>query len=523
MNQDTHPGQTPEATACGLDGAQPAVRMADPCTVVIFGATGDLAKRKLLPALFNLAGRGALPETFTVVGVGRRPMSDEAYREKVRQDLAAFSPIPLDVALWAWLAPRVFYAYESLGDLASYVSLRKRLVAVDGPGPVSRGYVFYLATPPAAMAEIVLRLGAVGLLEERSPGTWKRVILEKPFGHDLDSARALNRQLRSNLAEPQIYRIDHYLGKETVQNLMALRFANGIFEPIWNRRYVDHVQITVAETVGVEDRGGYYDSAGALRDMVQNHMFQLLALTAMEPPNSFSADAVRDERVKVLQAIHLCSRDEVMTSTVRGQYVAAASGGKAVSGYRNEPSVAAGSTTETYFAMKLLLENWRWAGVPFYLRTGKRLPARVTEIAVQFRSAPLHLFRDSAVECLAPNQLVVRVQPDEGISLQFQAKVPGPQVRLGTVKMDFSYADYFASAPNTGYETLLYDCMAGDQTLFHRADMVETGWSVVAPILDVVQQESAALLHDYAAFTWGPTAADTLLERDGRVWRRPAS
>ncbi|MDO8836849.1 MAG: glucose-6-phosphate dehydrogenase [Vicinamibacterales bacterium] len=523
MNQDTHPGQTPGAADCGQAGAQQAVRMADPCTVVIFGATGDLAKRRLLPALFNLSSRGALPDEFTVVGVGRKPMSDEAYREQVRQNLAEFSPIPLDGALWAWLAPRVFYAYETLGDLASYQSLRERLVALDGPVPVSRGYVFYLATPPAAMAEIVPQLGAVGVLEETSPRNWRRVILEKPFGHDFDSAQALNRQLRSNLAEPQIYRIDHYLGKETVQNLMALRFANGIFEPIWNRRYVDHVQITVAETVGMEGRGSYYDTSGALRDMVQNHMFQILALTAMEPPNSFRADAVRDERVKVLQAIHLCSRDEVMLSAVRGQYTAAESGGKAVSGYRSEPSVPTGSTTETYFAMKLLLENWRWAGVPFYLRTGKRLPTRVTEIAVQFRSAPLRLFRDSAVECLAPNLLVVRVQPDEGISLQFQAKVPGPQVRLGTVKMDFSYADHFGSAPNTGYETLLYDCMTGDQTLFHRADMVETGWSVVAPILDVVQQEPAALLHDYPAFTWGPSAADAMLKQDGRAWRRPAS
>ena len=497
--------------------------MADPCTLVIFCATGDLAKRKLLPALLNLASRRALPDGFKVVGVGRKPMTDEAYREKVRQDLDEFSPIPADPALWAWLAPRVFYAYETLGDLASYQSLRERLAVLDGLPPVSQGYVHYLATPPAAMAEIVLRLGAVGLLTEASPRNWRRVILEKPFGHDLESAQALNRQLRSDLAEPQIYRIDHYLGKETVQNLMALRFANGIFEPIWNRRYVDHVQITVAETVGVEDRGGYYDTSGALRDMVQNHMFQLLALTAMEPPNSFNADAVRDERVKVLQAIHLCSRDEVMMSTVRGQYAAGESGGKTVPGYRGEPRVAPGSTTETYLAIKLLVDNWRWADVPFYLRTGKRLPKHVTEIAVQFRSAPLRLFRDTPVECLAPNQLVVRIQPDEGISLQIQAKVPGPHVRLGTVKMDFSYADYFASAPNTGYETLLYDCMVGDQTLFHRADMVETGWSVVAPILDVVQQAPAALLHDYPAFTWGPAEADALLARDGRSWRRPES
>jgi glucose-6-phosphate 1-dehydrogenase len=511
------------ATDCGHEAVQQAIRAVDACTIVIFGATGDLAKRKLLPAIFNLASRRALPDEFRAVGVGRRAMSDDAYRRKVRQDLEEFSPIPFDDGLWTWLESRVFYAHETLEDLASYESLGRRLADVDSVGPAGQGYVYYLATPPDAMAGIVRQLGAVGLLRESAPDAWRRVILEKPFGHDLESAKALNRQLQSDLAESQIYRIDHYLGKETVQNLMALRFANGIFEPIWNRRYVDHVQITVAETVGVEDRGGYYDTSGALRDMVQNHMFQLLALTAMEPPNSFNADAVRDERVKVLQAIHLCSRDEVMMSTVRGQYTAGESGGKAVPGYRSEPSVPTVSTTETYLAMKLLVENWRWADVPFYLRTGKRLPKRLTEVAVQFRSAPLRLFRDTPVECLTPNQLVVRIQPDEGISLQFQAKVPGPQVRLGTVHMDFSYTDYFAAAPNTGYETLLHDCMAGDQTLFHRADMVETGWSVVAPVLDVVADAPAALLFEYPAHTWGPAEADALLAQDHRAWRRPSA
>lgn len=521
MNQNTHSIDAADSANCGQTAAQEAVRMADSCTVVIFGATGDLAKRKLLPAVFNLASRQTLRDGFKVVGVGRKPMTDEAYREKVRQDLSEFSPGPLDEALWEWLAPRLFYDHQTLADLANYQSLRGRLESLGPAGPDGQGYLFYLATPPGAMADIVLRLGAVGLLEESSPGNWRRVILEKPFGHDLASAQALNRQLRSDLAEPQIYRIDHYLGKETVQNLMALRFANGIFEPIWNRRYVDHVQITVAETVGVEDRGGYYDTAGALRDMVQNHLFQLLALTAMEPPNSFNADAVRDERVKVLQAIHLCSRDEVMTSTVRGQYGEGALEGKVVTGYRGESSVAPGSTTETFLAMKLLVENWRWADVPFYLRTGKRLPKRVTEIAVQFRSAPLRLFRHTPAKCLVPNQLVIRIQPDEGISLQFQAKVPGPQMRLGPVKMDFSYADHFAAAPNTGYETLLYDCMTGDQTLFHRADMVEAGWSVVAPVLDVIAETPSAFLHDYPAFTWGPAEADALLARDHHAWRTP--
>ena len=373
------------------------------------------------------------------------------------------------------------------------------------------------------MADIVLRLGAVGLLNQDASGRYRRVIVEKPFGSDLDSARALNRQLRSDLDEGQIYRIDHYLGKETVQNLMAFRFGNGIFEPIWNRRYVDHVQITVAETVGVEDRGGYYDQAGALRDMVQNHMFQLLALTAMEPPISFSADAVRDERVKVLHAIHLGSVETVKANTVRGQYAAGSAGGTKVPAYRAEASVPPRSNTETFLAMKLLVDNWRWADVPFYLRTGKRMPKRLSEIAIQFRRAPLRLFDQTPADAVAPNQLVIRIQPDEGISLQFLAKVPGPHLKLGTVDMDFSYARYFAAAPNTGYETLLYDCMTGDQTLFHRADMVETGWSVVAPILDIVTADPAALLCEYPAFSWGPAEADALIARDGRAWRNPPS
>jgi glucose-6-phosphate 1-dehydrogenase len=324
------------------------------------------------------------------------------------------------------------------------------------------------------------------------------------------------------LDERQTYRIDHYLGKETVQNIMAFRFGNGIFEPIWNRRYVDHVQITVGETVGLEDRGAYYEEAGALRDMVQNHMFQLLALTAMEPPISFRADVVRDERVKVLHAIHLCSRDDVRMNVVRGQYGEGVRETTRVRPYRAEPRVAPASTTETFVALKLFVDNWRWADVPFYLRTGKRLPKRLTEVAIQFKRPPLLLFRNTPVECLQPNLLLIRIQPDEGISLRFQAKVPGAEMRLDTVRMEFSYADYFASAVETGYETLLYDCMAGDQTLFHRADMIEAGWAAVQPILDVLKAEPSALLHEYAAFTWGPKAAEDLLGRDGREWRRPA-
>jgi glucose-6-phosphate 1-dehydrogenase len=493
---------------------------AEDCTIVIFGATGDLARRKLLPALVNLARRRALPERFAVLGVGRTPMTDEAYREMIARSLGEFGAGPVDPVLWAWLEPRLFYAFEPLDTLASYESLSDRLDALDVTPAGRAGRLFYLATPPDAIADIVLRLGAVGLLIEE-PGTWRRVVVEKPFGHDLASALALDRQLAADLTERQIYRIDHYLGKETVQNLMALRFGNGIFEPVWNRRYIDHVQITVAETVGIEDRGGYYDRSGALRDMVQNHLFQLLALTAMEPPISFSAEAVRDERVKVLHAIHPFTDASVRSDVVRGQYGPGASKGTPVPGYRSEAKVPPGSTTETYVALRLSIDNWRFAGVPFYLRTGKRLPARVSEIAIRFNQPPLQLFRQTGVEALEPNLLLVRIQPNEGVSLQFQAKVPGAQVRLGTVTMAFNYADYFASAPETGYETLLYDCMTGDQTLFHRADMVAAGWRAVAPILDLVDATPEELLHEYAAGSWGPDAADALLARDGRSWRRP--
>ncbi len=494
------------------------MRIADPSTVVIFGATGDLARRKLLPALCNLAERRALPDRFTVIGVGRKPMTDEAYRRKVRQDLRDFGPAGPDQAVADWFAGRVFYAFETLDDLESFQSLSTRLDALETPAGPPAGRLFYLATPPDAMADIVLRLGAVGLLRE-DQGSWRRVIVEKPFGRDLASAIALNRSLRADLAEGQLYRIDHYLGKETVQNLMAFRFGNGIFEPIWNRRYVDHVQITVAETVGVEGRGRYYETSGALRDMVQNHMLQLLALTAMEPPISFRADDVRDERVKVLHAIRRLLPEEVEASVVRGQYGPGETDGTPVPGYRSEPSVAAGSATETYVALKLTVDNWRWADVPFYLRTGKRLATRASEIVLQFRRPPLHLFHGVPAESLEPNRLVVRIQPDEGISLAFQAKVPGPEMRLGRVDMAFAYEDYFATAPATGYETLLYDCMVGDQTLFHRADMVEAGWSVVAPVLEAVEASPAARLHDYAAFSQGPAKADTLLAKDGRQWR----
>jgi glucose-6-phosphate 1-dehydrogenase len=497
----------------------PRLHPAPPCTMVIFGATGDLTKRKLFPALYNLASEGLLPDELAIIGVGRYDMSTGALCEKLRTDLAAFATGTLDAQRADWLLERTTYVGGEIGDAATYERLRDELQRVEAERGTRGNVLFYLAIPPDLFGDTICRLADAGLLQENEH--WRRVVIEKPFGHDLESARALNSQIRKVLEERQIYRIDHYLGKETVQNIMAFRFANGIFEPIWNRRYIDHVQITVAETVGVEQRGGYYEKAGALRDMVQNHMFQLLAFTAMEPPISFAADVVRDERVKVLYAIRPLSHEDVLHQTVRGQYGGGIADGHPVPGYREEKSVSSTSNTETFAALKLQVDNWRWADVPFYLRTGKRLPSRVTEIAIQFKRAPFQLFRGTAVEHLSSNLLVLHIQPDEGISLHFQAKLPGPDVHLGKVKMNFQYADYFGQTPSTGYETLLYDVMTGDSTLFHRSDMVEAGWSVVAPVLDVWQALTPRNFPNYEAGTWGPKEADELIQKDGRRWRNP--
>ncbi len=490
---------------------------APPCAMVIFGASGDLTKRKLIPALCNLAIHKLLPHDFAVIGISRTAKSDEEFRQKVRDELKEFATGPVAGEILEWLMPRLSYISGEFSDLSTFEKLRESLQKSDETWKTRGCYLFYLAVPPSQFSPVVQHLGESGLTRE-SEGQWRRVVIEKPFGHDLESARALNLDILKVLDETQIYRIDHYLGKETVQNILAFRFANGIFEPIWNRRYVDHVQITVAETVGVESRGSYYEEAGALRDMVQNHMFQLLALTAMEPPISFNPDAVRDERVKVLSAIHPLDHEDVLRYTVRGQYGPGDMDDAHVPGYRGEPDVSKTSSVETYVALALFVENWRWAGVPFYLRTGKRLPRRVTEIAIQFKSAPFVLFRATPVEHLTSNVLVIRIQPEEGISLRFEGKVPGPVMNLATVKMDFRYADYFGSTPSTGYETLLYDVMTADSTLFHRTDMVEAGWSVVAPILDVWKALTPRNFPNYAAGSWGPKEGDDLL-KDGRKWR----
>jgi glucose-6-phosphate 1-dehydrogenase len=479
----------------------------DGCTLVIFGASGDLTRRKLLPAVYNLAEAHHLPEQFAILGVARPHIEKSDYRAQMRERVRDVEGEPLEADKWARIEERLWYVSGEFTDAALYERLASALAEIGAAHDIPPNYLFYFAIPPDLFGEVAGRLAAAGLTSEEQG--WRRVIVEKPFGYDIASARALNEQLARGLRESQIYRIDHYLGKETVQNILAFRFANGIFEPVWNRRYVDHVQMTVAEQVGVEGRGSYYDAAGALRDMVQNHMFQLLTLVAMEPPISFRAEDVRNEKVKVLHAIPPMSAVDVRRHMVRAQY----------EGYTSEPKVAPDSRTETFVAMKLAIDNWRWAGVPFYLRTGKHMARRWTEIAIEFKRAPFILFRETPVECMNPNVLVLRIQPDEGISLSFDAKVPGPLERLGTVTMDFSYSEYFKAEPTTGYETLLFDAMAGDQTLFHRMDIVEAGWQIVDPILRAAQSDPG-VLPTYPPGSFGPPEGELLLERDNRQWRR---
>ena len=493
------------------------LQTAPPCIMVIFGAAGDLTKRKLIPALYNLKHRNLLSDNFAVIGVARAELNDQEFRSRLSDDMREFATDDIDPNEWAWLEERLYYLSGDFNDDQTYSRLKDLLEKIDKERNGRGNYFFYLATAPEYFAPVVQKLGAVGLTGEEN-NHWRRAVIEKPFGRDLDSAKKLNQEIKQVLNENQIYRIDHYLGKETVQNILVFRFGNGIFEPIWNRRYIDSVQITAAEKVGVEQRGGYYESAGALRDMVPNHLLQLVTLTAMEPPISFDADAVRDEQTKILHAIQHPSPEEVETRAVRGQYDEGEIDGAKVPAYRNEPNVAPDSKVETFIALKLLIDNWRWADVPFYLRTGKRLAARDTEIAIQFKRAPFVLFRKTPVETLPTNRLVLHLQPDEGISLRFGAKIPGSMMSIGPVDMDFNYEDYFGEMASTGYERLLHDCMVGDATLFQRADQVEAGWSVVAPIQEVWYSQPPRSFPNYKAGTWGPKEADELLKRDGREW-----
>jgi glucose-6-phosphate 1-dehydrogenase len=486
--------------------------------MVTFGATGDLTKRKLIPALCNLAGENLLSKQFAMIGFSADDYTTESFRKMLAEEIPKFTSQPLDLKLWDWFSERLYYVKGDFQDPDAYKRLQQQIAEAEKKHQTLGNKFFYFAVAPRFFSPIAKQLGGAGLVTEEN-GKWARVIIEKPFGHDLDSARQLNQDLKKVLTEKQIYRIDHYLGKETVQNVLVFRFSNNIIEPLWNRNFVDHVQITAAETVGVEHRGGFYETAGALRDMVPNHLFQLLTMTAMEPPISFDADEVRNKQAEVLHAVQPLNPEDVLTSSVRGQYEKGEIDEERVVGYRSEPSVAPDSNTETFVALKLQIDNWRWAGVPFYLRTGKRLAKRTTEIVIQFRRTPFVLFRNTTVKNLETNRLVLHIQPEEGISLSFGAKVPGSIMKLGLVNMDFDYCSYFGAEHSTGYERLLRDCIAGDATLFQRADMVEAGWSVIQPILDVWHALPARGFPNYAAGLWGPKEADELLQRDARAWR----
>ncbi len=497
----------------------------DPCAMVIFGAGGDLTKRLLVPALYNLAKTGLIPDNFLIIGADIAACSNEDWADSLHAALAEFVGNPnaedqlsgIDPAIWSKFADRMHYVQGDFTKDEFYQLLTTKLEALENTHGTSGNRLFYLAVADRFFGPIVTHLGAAKLTAQTDDAKpWRRVVVEKPFGHSLESARALNQTILQSLAESQIYRIDHFLGKETVQNILALRFANSLFEPLWNRDRIDHVQITVAETVGVESRGKFYDVTGALRDMVPNHVFQLLAMVTMEPPTGFRPEAIRDKKFDLFTAIETLGEDDV----VRGQYDEGAVSGQSCIAYRAEPNVAPTSNTETYVAMRVCINNWRWAGVRFYIRTGKHLPARMTEIAIRFKQAPLAAFQDTSLETLPPNWLILRIQPDEGISLKFEAKHPGQTMRLAPVAMEFRYAEWFTPQANIGYETLLYDCMIGDQTLFQRADMVEETWRVVQPVLDHWAASSAAIPL-YRSGSPGPAAADELLSNDakGRTWR----
>jgi glucose-6-phosphate 1-dehydrogenase len=496
-------------------------RSPEPCAMVIFGGSGDLTRRKLVPALYNLSRKRLIPGGFTILGLSRSAMTDEEYRRRLREwvDRQSEGP-PSDTETWEPFSQGIHYLSADFHDPATYQKVRAALDQYDATRGTEGNRIFYLATAPSDYADIIRNLGAAGLASEQSGGAcWVRAIIEKPFGRDLVSARALNSEVHSVFTEDQVYRIDHYLGKETVQNLLVFRFANGIFEPIWNRQYVDHVQITAAEDIGVGTRGSYYEEAGALRDMIQNHIMQLIALVSMEPPPDFAPNSVRDEKAKVLRSIHPFTPDQIAQVAVRGQYGSGFIGGKQVQAYLEEKGVSPNSNTETYAAIRFTIDNWRWAGVPFYVRTGKNLAKRATEIAVTFRKTPHFIFQQTASDESDANVLAMRIQPNEGITLKFVAKLPGQSMNIRAVNMDFRYGSTFGLHLASAYERLLLDCMIGDPTLFDRVDSVEAAWTLVQPFLDAWGPGSTLPICRYESGSWGPAEADALLGRENRHWR----
>ncbi|HYK85194.1 MAG TPA: glucose-6-phosphate dehydrogenase [Ktedonobacteraceae bacterium] len=522
MAQEVHPATPLKQHTIWQDGQQP-----EPCAVVIFGATGDLTQRKLLPTLAHLFHDHPLPQGFSIVAFARRPMNDEQWRGMALESVNTYMPEDdkLDSKAQHDFAQHLYYCQSDFTDREGYAKLADLLETLDNEKGTQGNRIFYLATPPSTDSEIIHQLGGAGLARPTQVNgneeSWTRLIVEKPFGRDLPSAQKLNREIARVFRENQTYRIDHYMGKETVQNILAFRFANGIFEPLWNQKYIDHVQILVAESLGIGSRSEYYEESGAIRDMVQNHIMQVLCLTAMEAPVAFDADAIRDEKVKVMRAIPLLSPEDVAQRTVRGQYTAGVIGNQPQVGYKEEKGVAPDSITETYVALKLFIENWRWADVPFYIRTGKSLPKRSTEVTIQFKRVPHQLYKPSETKGLVPNRLTMRIQPDEGMSLKFAAKVPGAARVLNDVDMNFSYASAFGIESPEAYERLIADCMIGDSTLFIRRDEVETSWRIIDSITSAWKNMPASTVYPYKAGTWGPPEADELIQRDGREWDNP--
>ncbi|MBL8008439.1 MAG: glucose-6-phosphate dehydrogenase [Ignavibacteria bacterium] len=497
-------------------------RIPDPCLMVIFGASGDLTKRMLIPSLYKLFGERLLPENFTVAGFSRKEMNQESFRKAMKEGISEAGISGLFSAdVLENFCKRLYYFTADYSDPESYKSLKSGLEEIETERKLNGNRLLYMAVPPDALISIIENIGKSGLNKSNPEDAWTRIILEKPFGHDLESALKLNRKVSRYFSEKQIYRIDHYLGKESVQNILVTRFANGIFEPLWNRNYIDHVEITSSESIGIENRGGYYENSGALKDMVQNHLLQLLGYIAMEPPSTFDSNSIRDESLKVFQSLRPVKKEEVINCVIRGQYTSSHVRGKDVRGYREESGVSPVSRTETYIAMKFFIDNWRWGGVPFYIRTGKRLPTRVTEIVIHFKPTPHHLFKRKTDIAQSYNMLVIRIQPDEGILIKFGMKVPGAGFEVQNVNMDFHYSDLLEAELPSAYEKLLIDCMLGDSTLFIRADAVEACWKFIQPILDAWKEYPEIKVYGYPAGTWGPDCADDLISGKDFMWRYP--